>query len=120
MTDKIGYLVTKDRSYPICMNINVVEDIQNKYGSIPKWGEVVANKDSDVINIKDLKIGVLLMINEAIDIENSKKAPEERVPFVNERELGRILTEVGLDNAKNIIFDLAKESNSTEDNQKNV
>jgi len=126
MNDKIAYIETKKRTYPIVFNLNVLEDLQDKYGSFQKWGEIVSNnidgdesKDREP-NIKDLKQGLMLMINEAIDMENEDKTEDEKEEFVNERQLGRIISEVGQDKILKSIMDLTVDSTQTDNNSKNV
>ena len=46
------------------------------------------------INIGAFKFGVLEMINEGIDIENEDK--EEKMEFVTLKQVGRIITEIGM------------------------
>ena len=120
MNDRTGYLETKIKTYPICFNLNVLEDIQDKYGSITAWGDAVSDKEKDGMNIKELKAGLMLMINEAIDKENDDLSKEEKKEFINDRQVGRIISEIGIDKVKDIILDLVKKSNDTEDEQKNM
>lgn len=120
MKDRIGYIETKKRTYPICFNLNVLEEIQDTYGSLSNWGNVVESKEKDNMNIKDLKKGLMIMINEAIDMENDNLPVEERKDLVNEKQVGRIISEVGFEETGKIITDLAKKSNENDDSSKNV
>ena len=120
MKDKVGYIKTAKRTYPICYNLNVLEEIQDTYGSLTAWGEIVESKEKDSINIKDLKKGLMIMINEAIDMENDNLPVEERKELVNEKQVGRIISEVGFEETTKIIMGLTKESTDTEDSSKNV
>jgi len=117
MNDKISYLKTKKKKYPMVFNINVLEDLQTEYGSFQKWGEVVENSETGEPNIKDLKKGLMLMINEGIDIENEDKSEKEE--FVNDRQLGRIISEVGTVDILNAIKNLTSLSTSTDSEIKN-
>ncbi len=119
MKDKIGYIKTAKRTYPICFNLNVLEDLQDQYGSLSAWGDVVESKEKDSMNIKDLKKGLMLMINEAIDIENEDLPMEERKELVNEKQVGRIISEVGFEETTNIIMNLSAKSTDSGDNSKN-
>ena len=120
MKDIIDYIETKNRKYPICFNLNVIEEIQDKYGSITNWGDVVEDKEKDSMNIKDLKIGLTIMINEAIDACNDSKEEKDKEPFVNEKQVGRIISEVGWEKITKIIMNLSINSTNTEDESKNV
>lgn len=51
------------------------------------------------VDIKALIFGIKEMINEAIDIDN--ETASEKQPFLNERQVGRLITAMGLANATN-------------------
>ena len=94
----------KDKEYELVFNLNVMEEIQEEYGSVEKWGELTEAADEP--NAKAIKFGLGAMINEGIDIYNEEHAGEEvRKPFTT-RQIGRVITEVGLG-------DIAKSINNT-------
>ena len=115
MKDTIAYIKTEKRKYPIIFNLNVMEEIQEQYGSLDEWGKITQG-DGEV-KVKDLKVGVTAMINEAIDIENENNGTNE--PFVDAKKVGRIMTEVGIANVVLAIQDLTVKSTATEDDGKN-
>ena len=119
MKDKIGEIKTAKRTYPICFNLNVLEAIQDAYGSITAWGNIVESKEKDSVNIKDLKKGLMLMINEAIDIKNEDLEKEKRQEFVTEKQVGRIISEVGFEETAKIIMNLSMSSTDSGDSSKN-
>lgn len=90
MLDKSEFMVG-DVKYPLVFNLNVMEEIQNEYSSIQKWSELVEGEESD---IKALKYGITAMINEGIDIENENL--EIKREFVTTKQVGRIITQIGL------------------------
>ena len=116
MKDKVVYIEVGDKKYPLCFNLNVLEEIQDEYGSLSKWGEIVENKEGEEPRIKDLKMGLLLMINEAIDMENESK--NEKSPFLNSKQVGRIITTVGFTKIVEIIKGITVDSTQSE-NSKN-
>ena len=69
MKEKTIYVEYNNKKYPLVFNLNVMEEIQNVYGDIEKWGEIVENNHNEP-KIKDLKFGLMVMINEGLDIEN--------------------------------------------------
>ena len=93
MKNTIVYIKTEKRDYPIVFNLNVMEEIQDRYGSLDKWGALTQGDGEP--RIKDLKYGILAMINEGIDIENEENGTNNS--FVDERRVGRLMTEVGID-----------------------
>ena len=119
MKDIFGYLETETKKYPICFNVNVMEELQDEYGSLIKWTELIEPKDAKIEpSIKALKNGVLLMINEGIDIEKENKNIDQ--PYVNLKQVGRIITEIGLVNASKQIKDLTTKSLEIDDDIKNA
>lgn len=103
-------------SYPLIFNLNVMEDIQEKFGSVAKWGELTDAKSGEP-NAKALKYGITAMMNEAIDIENDDRA--EKRPFMTEKQVGRLITRAGLQKSaealNNAVINATKD-----DNEKNV
>lgn len=117
MKDVIRYIETEKKNYPLCMNLNVLEGLQEKYSTIEDWFEAIDNVKGGMPRIKDLRVGITMMINEGIDIENERNNTDE--PFLNERQVGRIMSEVGLLKLEEIIKSLALESTKVDDLPKN-
>ena len=115
MNNNRTYIKTSNRDYPIVFNINVMEEIQEAYGSIGTWGAIVENAEDGEPKIKDLKIGLAMMINEAIDIENERTGKNE--PLVTTKQVGRIISEIGFEAITGIIKNLTVESTQTGDNE---
>lgn len=112
MKNIIVYIDTAKKKIPLVFNLNVMEEIQEKYGSLDKWGELT--KGSGEPKIKELKAGIMLMINEAIDIENENKGTEE--PMLTEKQVGRLMSEVGIDVIVKKIQEITIASTKNEDN----
>lgn len=117
MKDVVGNLKTSKKEYPICFNLNVMEEIQDKYGSITKWGELVEETIDGEPRVKELKEGLMIMINEGIDLKNDDTDSKE--PFVDAKQVGRIISEVGFATIVKIIMDLTKKSTETTSDEKN-
>lgn len=115
MIDKINYLETKTEKYPLVFSLNVMEAIQDKYGSIDKWSSLIQKNGEP--DIKALKFFMTEAINEGIEIENEKN--NEKRKSVTSKQVGRILTEVGLSNTANKIMTKISESIQTDDTSKN-
>ena len=94
MQDTMKHINSKGVEYPLVFNLNVMEKIQEKYGSYEKWGDLTDGKDSE-INIGALKFGILEMINAGIDIENEDK--ENKREFITNKQVGRIITDIGME-----------------------
>lgn len=115
MKNTVVYIETEKRKYPIVFNLNVMEEIQEQYGSLDEWGKVTEGKGEP--QVKDLKNGIIAMINEAIDIENEKNGTNE--PMLTAKQVGRILTEVGFDTIVKKIQEVVIASTKSEDDGKN-
>lgn len=84
-----------NEDYALLFNLNVMEEIQEEYGTIEKWGELTEANGKEP-NAKAIKFGLGAMINEGIDVYN--ETHEEKRPFFTPKQIGRIITEVGLNN----------------------
>ena len=112
VSSKIAY---QGKEYKLVFNLNVMERIQDEYGTLDKWGELT-DKKSGEINVKALIFGITEMINEGIDIDNEDNNTSE--PFVTHKKVGRMLTEIGI---KKVAEDMNKlVVDSTKDDSKNV
>lgn len=116
MQDIIKHINCKGTNYPLVFNLNVLENIQEKYGSYEKWGEMTDGKESE-INIGALKFAIKEMINEGIDIENENA--EIRKEFLTDKQVGRILTEIGISEMVNKVQETVIDSTKNEE-EKNV
>lgn len=117
MQEKIKHIKVNEVEYPLVFNLNVMEKIQDKYETIEEWGDLTDGKECE-INVKALKYGITEMINEGIDIEN--ETMEIKREFLTDKQVGRIITELGIEKIANDIQDTVIESTKIEDNLKNV
>lgn len=85
----------KGTNYELVFNLNVMEDIQEQYGSVEAWGELTEAAAEP--NAKAIKFGLTCMINEGIDIYNEEN--DEKRDFFTEKQVGRIISEIGLADA---------------------
>ena len=77
-----------------------MEVIQEEYGTLEKWGKLTDLKSNE-ISAKALIFGIAEMINEGIDISNEEH--KESKPFLTHKQVGRLVTAVGLaESAKQI------------------
>ena len=47
MQDITKHINYKGIDYPLVFNLNVIEKIQEKYGSYEKWGEMTEGKENE-------------------------------------------------------------------------
>ena len=81
--------------YPIIFNLNVMEIIQEEYETVEAWGDLTDAKKGE-INAKALKFGITAMLNEGVDEWNDEH--EEKREFFTEKQVGRIISELGAQN----------------------
>lgn len=119
MLDELKYLETKNEKYPYIYSLNVMSVIQNEYGSLAKWGNLVEPKDGSEANLQALIDFFTEAINDGIDLENEKT--KNNRPFVTKRQTGRILAEAGLEKVTTSLKNAVVSNNSEKtQNQKNV
>lgn len=116
MIDKITYLETDSEKFPLAFTLNVMEALQDKYGALLEWSELIRNQKEP--NIKALKFFITEAINEGIEIENEKSS-EKRVSITSSKA-GRIITEIGLKKVANTITKMITESMPHDEKSKKV
>lgn len=109
-----GKITYKGTDYPLAFTLNVMEEIQDEYGTLDAWGDLTSGADGEP-NAKAVIFGFTAMINEGIDIEN--ESLEEKRPFVSRKQVGRIITEHGLMSATQTLHDTVNAS--VQDTEKN-
>lgn len=113
MKDIKNKITVNGKEYPIVFNLNVMEEIQEEYGTLEKWGELT---DGEEPNAKAVIFGVTHMINEGIDIENEENGTD--VKPLTYKQVGRLITEAGLEEAAKKMQKAVVES--TESAEKNA
>lgn len=93
LKDVSGEFEYKGKVYKIVFNLNVMEEIQEKYKTIAKWGELTDGKKGEP-NAQAVIFAFTAMINEAIDIENEEKGTDNK--FLTHKQVGRIVTGAGM------------------------
>lgn len=126
MKDIVKSLNINGVNYPLIFNLNVMQTIQEHYGSLDAWGDLTEAKtepdeegNAKLTKEPDAKaviFGFTEMINEGIDIENEQRG--EMRPYVTYKQVGRLLTDYGLAKANLLLNQTVIES--TENPEKNV
>jgi hypothetical protein len=93
MKDIEGKIQYKDKEYRLVFNLNVMEAIQEQYGTLEKWGELTDGSTGEP-NARAVIFGFTQMLNEGIDIANEENGTADR-PFTL-KQVGRLITDVGL------------------------
>lgn len=116
MKDYGGKLEYKGKTYRVVFNLNVMDSIQEKFGTLDKWGALTDGKQNEgEPNAKAMIFGLTAMINEGIDIDNEEKEENEKIPFLTQKQVGRMATEIGLEEAFKIVNNTVIESTKSEE-----
>lgn len=107
----------KGKDYKLVFNLNVMEVIQDEYKSLDEWGALTDGKAGEV-NVKALLFGLTAMLNEGVEISNEDNNTNE--PYLTHKQVGRMLTEVGIKDMTSTMNELVVDSTETEDTRKNV
>lgn len=117
MKEKKFYIETSKAKYLMVFNLNVMQEIQDEFGSTKKWGEISEDNGSGEPNVKALIKGLRMMLNEGIEIENEEEGTNK--PLLTEKQVGRIISERGLQEITKDIQDVTINSVSTGEEPKN-
>lgn len=128
MKDMCGHIQYKGKDYKVVFNLNVMEAIQEEYGSVDVWGDLTdgteyakreyikqtGSEDGwDDLKEEDRKkyegepdakaviFGFTEMINEGIDIDNEENGTNEKPLTL--KQVGRMITEIGLGSATRVM-----------------
>lgn len=114
MKDISGNIDVDGKNYPIVFNLNVMQAIQEEYGTLEKWGKLSDGTDGEP-NAKAVIFGFREMINEGIDIRNEKNGTDDKPLTI--KQVGRLVWAYGLQNATGILNDtVIKSTKSTAKN----
>ena len=114
MKDINGELQYKDKTYKLMFNLNVMEEIQKGYGSLQAWGNLTDGSEGEV-DVAAVIFGFTAMLNEGIEIDNEENGTD--LKLLTKKQVGRIITEVGLKNATEKLNATVTESTKTEKNE---
>lgn len=116
MKDASATIRFKDKNYKLVFNLNVMEEIQEQFGSVEKWGSLCEPSNNVEPDFKAIKYGFRAMLNEGIDIENEENGTNN--PLLTLKQVGRMITELGTEEAMNALNEtVVKSSQSTEKNE---
>lgn len=104
------------KTYKLVFNLNVMEVIQEKYGTLDEWGKLTdGDENNGEPNAKAIKFGITAMINEGIDIANEENGTNDKP--LTAKQVGRLITEIGLKESATMLNTVVIDSTqSTEKN----
>lgn len=114
MKDFAGKIQYKGEEYSLVFNLNVMEAIQEEYKTVEKWGELTdGSGERGEPDAKAIIYGFREMLNEGIDIENEENGTDRKP--LSLRQVGRIITEMGLQDATLALNETVVESTKSEE-----
>ena len=112
--NKTNAIEYNGNTYHLAFNLNVMEAIQEEYGSLDEWGKLSEGKNGEP-DAKAVKFGFAAMLNEGIDIDNEDNNTD--IKPLTLKQVGRLITTVGMDAINNKMQSVVIAS--TEDGSKN-
>ena len=107
----------KGKEYKLVFNLNVMEVIQDQYGTLDNWGKLTDGAENDgEPNAKAVIFGITAMLNEGIDIQNEENGTEEKM--LTNKQVGRMITEIGLQSSAQLMNGVVIDS--TQNAEKNA
>lgn len=100
-----------NKEYGLMFNLNVMQEIQEEYKTLEKWGELTDGKSGEV-NVKALIFGLTCMMNEAIEIRNDEEGLNE--PLLTQKQVGRLITKAGIEKSANKLNEAIVESTKSD------
>lgn len=100
-----------NKNYGMMFNLNVMQEIQEEYGTLEKWGELTDGKSGEV-NVKALIFGLTAMMNEAIEIKNEEEGTNECL--LSKKQVGRLITKAGIEKSANKLNEAIVESTKSD------
>lgn len=110
-----GKFQYKGEEYELVFNLNVMQEIQDVYGSLDEWGEKTGGGESEP-DAKAILIGITSMINEGIDIYNEEHGTDRKP--LKRKQVGRMMSDIGLQEVTQAMQDTVINS-TTSDEPKN-
>lgn len=107
----------KGKEYDVVFTLNVMEAIQEEYGTLEKWADLTEGGEDGEPNAKAVIFGFTEMLNEGIDIKNEETGSSEKP--LTRKQVGRILTEVGMAEIASTMQEVVVESTKSGENSKN-
>lgn len=121
MKDIMDKLEYKGKEYTLVFNFNVLEAIQDEYGTLDKLLGEAYGRTTGEPSAKALAFIIAAMVNEGIEIANEDNG--EDTPLITQKQANRMLTDFvqknGVENVTSLIDDLMARSLQGGEDSKN-
>lgn len=108
-------IVWRGVEYHLAFNLNVMQAIQEEYGTLDEWGKLTEG-DNGEPNAKAVIFGFAAMLNEGVDIDNEDNGTD--VKPLTLKQVGRLIGSVGMDAINAQMQDIVVAA--TQDDSKNA
>ena len=112
MKDYENEIQYKGKTYRLVFNLNVMEAIQEEFGTVEHWGELSDGSTGEP-SARAVIFGLMEMINEGIDIDTEENGTD--TPFVSLKQTGRIVSELGFAEATQTLNDTVIEATMSDE-----
>ena len=86
-------IIWRGEEYHLVFNLNVMQTIQEEYGTLDEWGKLTEGKDGEP-DAKAVIFGFAAMLNEGIDIANEDNGTDTKP--LSLKQVGRLISAVGM------------------------
>ena len=117
MKENYGTIQYKEKEYKLVFNINVMQAIQEEYGTLDAWADLTDGTIKEEPDAKAVIFGFTEMLNEGIDIDNEENGTDNKP--LSHKQVGRIISEVGMIEATKKMNETAIDSTKSDDDSKN-
>lgn len=117
MKENYGTIQYKEKEYKLVFNLNVMETIQEEYGTLDAWADLTDGTVKEEPDAKAVIFGFTEMLNEGIEIDNEENGTDIK-PFTH-KQVGRIISEVGMVEATKTMNETVIDSTKSDDDSKN-
>ena len=104
-------LEVEGKKHELVFNLNVMQEIQEEYETLEKWGDLTDGKSGEV-NVKALIYGLTCMINEATDMRNEVEGTND--PILTKKQVGRLITKAGVEKSAKKLNEAIVESTKSD------
>ena len=118
MLNSIEYLDDGEKQYPIAFTLNVMEAIQQKYGTLQEWGKLAQSRNEP--DIAALKYMLMESQHEGVEMTCKCKRGMCECDYLTLKEVGRLITRIGIKTVAEKISKLITASLEQGDSSKNA
>lgn len=115
--NNIKYLESNEKKYPLLFSLNVMEQIQEKYGDFDKWSNLIEPNDGSMPNLAAVIDTFYYALNDGIDFINYSEDKNE--PSITRKQAGYIISSLELKEVAKTLTELVTDS-TKDDHPKNV